>query len=196
MIVINLFGPPSSGKSTVAAGLFFLMKINKMSVELVHEFAKELVHEGRHNILTSGEQNYIFAEQLRRQKRLVGNFDFAVTDSPILLPLFYELRETPVELRNPNFPELVMHEFGRTRNFNYLLKRRHVFETAGRRHDEHQSEEIDSQLRGFLEARGVDVVELEASPRTPEIILEDIRRRIDVANSTLPFADLDNPNKQ
>lgn len=172
------------------------MKINKMSVELVHEFAKELVHEGRHNILTSGEQNYIFAEQLRRQKRLAGSFDFAVTDSPILLPLFYELRETPMELRNPSFPELVMNEFSRTQNFNYLLRRRHVFESAGRRHDEQQSEEIDSQLRAFLAQRNIDVVELEASPHTPEVILADIRKRIDVSNNTLPFKGLDDPGKQ
>lgn len=196
MVIINLFGPPSSGKSTVAAGLFFLMKINKMSVELVNEFAKELVHEGRHEILTSGEQNYIFAEQLRRQKRLMGKFDFVVSDSPILLPLFYELRETPVEVRNPHFPDLVMSEFKRTTNFNYLLRRRHVFETAGRRHDERQSEEIDGELRGFLASRNINVMELDANPTTPEIILADIRKRIGASTNTLPFAGLDDPERQ
>lgn len=193
MVIINLFGPPSSGKSTVAAGLFFLMKINKMRVELVNEFAKELVLEGRESIF--GEQNYIFAEQVRRQQRLRGGYDFAVTDSPILLPLFYELRETPMENRNPNFPGLVMKEFEKYTNFNYLLKRRHVFETVGRRHDETQSEVIDGELRGFLSARNIEVMELEASPRTPEIILADIRKRMDVANNSLPFEGLDSPEK-
>lgn len=191
MVVINLFGPPSSGKSTVAAGLFFLMKINKMRVELVSEFAKELVLEGRESIF--GEQNYIFAEQLRRQQRLRGDYDFVVTDSPILLPLFYDLRETPIENRNPNFPGLVMKEFEKYNNFNYLLKRRHSFETVGRRHDESQSEVIDGELRGFLSAREIDVLELEASPRTPEIILADIRARMGVANNSLPFDGLDTP---
>jgi hypothetical protein len=191
MIVINIFGPPSAGKSTVASGLFFLMKINKMRVELVTEFAKELVLEGRESVF--GDQNYIFAEQLRRERRLEGQYDFVITDSPILLPLFFELRETPVEKRNPNFPPMVMEEFSKRTNFNYLLKRKHGFEKAGRRHDERQSEDIDGELRGFLSASNVPIMELEATPRTPEILLADIRKRIGVDSSVLPFSGLDAP---
>ena len=45
--VINFFGAPGSGKSTIAAGLFFEMKMKQMNVELVTEFAKELCYSER-----------------------------------------------------------------------------------------------------------------------------------------------------
>ena len=46
--VINFFGPPGTGKSTVASGLFNLMKVNGFSVEAINEFAKQMYWERRH----------------------------------------------------------------------------------------------------------------------------------------------------
>ncbi len=185
LTVINLFGAPSSGKSTVASGLFYLMKINKMSVELVTEFAKDLHLEGREIIF--GDQNYIFAEQTRRVRRIEGNYEFAVTDSPILLPAFYEK-----DKHLPSFNSLVMEEFDRYRNFNYFLSRNHSFETNGRRHNETQALAIDLDLRDFLTANGVAFTEMDAIPRTPEKILEDIRRRTD-RHDKIGFKGIDDP---
>ena len=45
MKVINLFAGPGAGKSTTAAGLFHLMKIAGMNVELVTEFSRSWVVE-------------------------------------------------------------------------------------------------------------------------------------------------------
>lgn len=45
--VINIFGAPGCGKSTTAAGLFWRMKCDDMSVELVSEYAKACVFEDR-----------------------------------------------------------------------------------------------------------------------------------------------------
>lgn len=47
MKVINLFGGPGIGKSTLAAGLFEHMKIAGFNVELVNEYAKDMVWEQR-----------------------------------------------------------------------------------------------------------------------------------------------------
>jgi len=172
MIVINLWGAPSSGKSTTASGLFFLMKINKMRVELVGEFAKDLVLEGRENVFS--DQNYIFAEQNRRIKRLEQhNYDFAITDSPLLLPIFYDEKRT-----GNHFEAFAEDEFHKDNNLNYFLVRRHVFETIGRRHNEEQSVAIERDLRNFLHSKSIYFLEIEASPRTPQIILEDIRNRM------------------
>ena len=42
--VINLLGAPGAGKSTAAAGLFYRMKKEFLSVELVTEYAKDLIY--------------------------------------------------------------------------------------------------------------------------------------------------------
>lgn len=187
MIVINLWGAPSAGKSTTAAGLFFLMKINKMRVELIHEFAKDLVLEGRHNVF--GDQNYIFAEQARRTTRLLDHeYDFAITDSPLLLPLFYD-RENKV--RKKTFSDFVEEDFHQHNNINYLLQRRHSFESVGRRHTEEQSLRIEIEMKEFLKEHNIEYTEVDSSPKTPEIILKDIRDRMANPINHLPFDNLD-----
>ena len=184
MIVINLFGAPGSGKSTTAAGLFFLMKINKMSVELVTEFAKELVLERRENVF--GDQNFIFAEQARRIRRVQENgYQFAITDSPILLPAFYSQETMP-----KTFEPMVIDEFHSYSNLNYFLDRKHSFEAIGRRHTEDQSEIIKVELGSYLAQRDIEYVEVPAGPRTPEVILEDIKKRMPPMMG-LPFDGLD-----
>ena len=189
MIVVNLWGAPSSGKSTTAAGLFFLMKINKMRVELIFEFAKELVLENREGIF--GDQNYIFAEQARRIKRLEDHqYDFAITDSPLLLPLFYD-GENLAGKRNPHFSPFVVEEYKKHHNINYLLRRRHTFEAIGRRHNEEQANMIEKDLQSFLDQQGVEYVEIDASPKSPEVILNDLRKRMEPPIGVLPFANLD-----
>ena len=44
-IVVNLFGPPGSGKSTGAAYIFSKLKMAGINAELVDEFAKAKVWE-------------------------------------------------------------------------------------------------------------------------------------------------------
>lgn len=172
MIVINLWGAPSSGKSTTAAGLFFLMKINKFRVELVNEFAKELVLERRENVFN--DQNYIFAEQNRRILRLEDHhYDFVITDSPIPLPLFYDERKTGEE-----FAKFAWKEYRKYNNINYFLVRRHTFETLGRRHNEEQAILIEEDLREFMKENDVEFTEMIASPLTPQNILDDLRARL------------------
>lgn len=168
VLVINLWGAPSSGKSTTAAGLFFLLKINKWRVELVTEFAKELVWDGRENYF--GNQVSIFAEQNHRLNRLIPHgVEAAVTDSPLPLPAFYQ----PGGYL-PSFTLLVMEQFRRHNNINFFLRRKHSFEVIGRRHDESQAEEIDTQLREFLRINGIDYVEVDASPNAPQVIFDHI----------------------
>lgn len=87
MKVINLFGGPGHGKSTLAAGIFHRLKLKGLNVELVTEYAKDMVFEGRNNILM--DQVYILAKQNRRLERLREKVDVVVTDSPLILGLLY-----------------------------------------------------------------------------------------------------------
>ena len=87
MKVINFFGEPGSGKSTAAAGLFYLLKQKKYNIELVTEFAKDLVYDEHYKALSS--QNFVFANQEYRLSRLESSVDYAIMDSPILLSAIY-----------------------------------------------------------------------------------------------------------
>ena len=65
--IINFFGGPGIGKSTQAAGLFYLMKRDGLSVELTEEFPKVLSWEG--NVSGLKDQLYITANQHRNISR-------------------------------------------------------------------------------------------------------------------------------
>ena len=170
MIVINLWGAPGSGKSTTAAGLFFLMKINKYKVELVTEYAKDLVWE-RHDTMFENQLS-IFSEQNRRLHRLVDHgVDLAITDSPLLLPSFYKPNGYYRE-----FDALVAETFHSYNNLNYFLNRVESFEKIGRRHNEEESLIISDKLQDFMKAHGVEFMNMEANPLTPQKIFDDIQR--------------------
>lgn len=87
-LVVNLFAGPGAGKSTGAAFLFAYLKLLKVNVELVTEFAKELAWEGDKEFMANN-QVYITGQQIRRMNRLIGKVDVIITDSPIELGALY-----------------------------------------------------------------------------------------------------------
>lgn len=141
--VVNLYGGPGSGKSTAAAGIFNRMKVRGLKAELVTEVAKDIVYEGHHNILQ--DQLYLLALQNRRQARLVGNVDYIITDSPLLLTTIYRLEDYM-----KSFDSLVHELHGRYDNINFFLTRPDAFEKEGRVHDEYTSRRIDEQIKNIL----------------------------------------------
>ena len=88
--IIQLFGGPCSGKSTLAAGLFYELKKAGYEAELVTEHAKEWAWEGR--AIGKYDQVALISEQIKRQARLHGKVEYIVTDSPIRLCPIYEIK--------------------------------------------------------------------------------------------------------
>ena len=84
--VINFYGGPSAGKSTMAAQLFGIMKANRFNVEYVPEFAKDLTWKQSKCL---DDQLYVFAVQHHALYTLLGQVDYIITDSPLLLSLHY-----------------------------------------------------------------------------------------------------------
>lgn len=144
--VINLFGGPSSGKSTTSAGLFYHMKLKQHSVELVTEYAKDLVYSKQIELLLD-QQEYIFTEQNWRLHRLRDQVEWAITDSPLMLSHVY-VNDT-WSCAQP-FKDLVTATFNTYTNYNFFLQRPVAFEDYGRRHDYEQSLEIDNQIHTVL----------------------------------------------
>lgn len=143
MIVINLFGGPGAGKSTTAAGLFWLMKNRGLRVELVTEYAKALAWAKRGEELT--DQFYIYAKQHHRQHVLKGQVDYVITDSPLLLTLLYTSHIEP-----PSYRQFVIDTFHSYENVNFFVQRVKPYQAIGRWQDEEEAMHLDTCTRKLL----------------------------------------------
>ena len=169
MKVINLWGAPSSGKTTTLLGLGYLMKINKHKVEPAHEYAKDLVFEK--NALTLRNQVAVLGEQFRRLERLESDSElvWSVTDCPLPLMSIYRPEEY-----FESFDKLVLELYQKNENYNFFLQNTGGFETMGRVHDEEKSKTIGNQMLSFLERHHLPFVVVDTNPMSPVEIYKSI----------------------
>jgi hypothetical protein len=170
--IINFFGGPGCGKSTVSAGLFYKMKLNNINAEYVQEFAKDLTWEERKETLNC--QPYVFGKQLLRINRLIGKVDFIITDSPLLLSAVYEclMENNPVN----GFADSVLDTFLRFNNINYVIYRTKPYNPLGRNQTEEESKGIDSHIRNFLAKHNIAFKETMGLENSVEIAYEEAVR--------------------
>jgi hypothetical protein len=163
-LVVNLFGGPGSGKSTTKAGLFFRMKLMGLKVEMVEEFAKELTYEEAFG--TMENEMYMLAEQDRRQRRLLGQVDFIITDSPLLKSLFYVrgLYDTP------HYRDHIRSLHDSYLNFNVWVNRVKPYATYGRSQTEGEADAIG--VRMFNELGNIMHGSVPGDETAPDIILK------------------------
>lgn len=173
--VINLFGAPGTGKSATRSGLFWLMKVKGMSVEEVSEYAKYLVLAGRQWQLNC-DQLYILAKQHHKLLILEGQYQFAVTDSPLMLASYYSGSNTP-----QRFHGMCMEYFQRFENINFFLTRDLTredaeFEETGRNHNREDAIRIEQEQKEFLDKKGISWIDLEIDHAAPWEILKRINQ--------------------
>jgi tRNA uridine 5-carbamoylmethylation protein Kti12 len=155
-LVVNLFAGPGAGKSTMAAALFAALKRQGVSCELVTEFAKDKVWEESYAVLDN--QLYIFGKQFHRLRRLFGKVDVIVTDSPLLLSLYYGCRESYV------FKALVMEQHNKMATLNLFVERdaSREYDERGRMQTLDEAVAIDKSLKKLLEDNEVEYVSVPA----------------------------------
>lgn len=142
-LLVNLFGGPGVGKSTLAAGLFHALKIKGVETELVTEFAKDLVWDGSLEVMR--DQLYIFATQRHRLWRLLGKVQVVITDSPMLLSLYY------APFKSAEFNALVVDQhYTLCRRLDVLVPRTKPYSTVGRVHREDEARRIDDWCMATL----------------------------------------------
>lgn len=142
-LIVNLFGGPSAGKSTMSAGLFCLLKMQGVDCELVTEFAKDLVWEERFKTLRN--QQYVFAKQYHKTWRLLDEVDVIITDSPLLLSVIYMPKEFV-----KSFTTNVVDTINTLNNLNIIVNRNGKYNNKGRVQNEEQSNEIDTTIKQKL----------------------------------------------
>lgn len=151
--VINLFGGPGCGKSTIAAGLFYKLKCAGIfDCELVTETAKDIIWSGAPHQLAN--QSYVFGDQYFRLWRLIGKVDIIITDSPILLSINYDVNQSE------NFANLVVEKFNSFNNLNFYIPRtdyEQPFVLNGRVNDLESSLHKDQEISKTLDKYNISV---------------------------------------
>lgn len=159
--VLNLYGGPGCGKTTMAAGLFYKMKKAGFDVEFVPEFVKKWAYINRK--IGKYDQSYITGRQLNAVSDLYNKVDFIITDSPPLQGVVYELyynRKSTVQsmvydhIRTAEEQDLV--------NFKHLfLTRDKAYKQAGRFETEHQAHQLDALIKDYLTQNKIrfDIIE-------------------------------------
>lgn len=171
MKVVNLYGGPGAGKSTIAAGLFAHMKMEGHIVELVTEVARDEINSGNPHMLKY--QDWIFAHQHHRISRLAERgIEYVITDSPLLLMLIYaeDVWATKSYLRS--FKAFVLDVDDTYHSFNYFVQRQNEFEDKdrGRVHTLNEAIAIDDKILNMLNYHGKPYTTIPADPLAPEAI--------------------------
>jgi len=141
-LIVNLYAGPGAGKSSVRADIFKELKWDNISCEEAPEFAKELVWDESYKILEN--QIFVFANQHQRIFRLLDKVDVVITDSPILLSVFYG------EGKNDLLKDLIIGEYSKMNNLDIFLERTKPYNPVGRMQNEAQAKDIDAEIKNLL----------------------------------------------
>lgn len=142
--VINLWGGPGTGKSTLAAALFAHLKMKGINAELVTEFAKDLVWTERNKELN--DQVYIFGKMYHKLWRLQGKVDVAIIDSPLPLCIYYGMYNTP-----ENFGDFVMSCYNQFNNINVVCARSFTYQQEGRYQTEAEADKVHHEITHLID---------------------------------------------
>lgn len=154
-LYINLFGGPGVGKSTLAAGLFWFFKTNRLTlkhsyvIELVREFAKDLVWA--QDLYTLKNQVYVTSTQYHRMYVLNGKVDMAITDSPLLLGLLYG--DYPA-----SYKPYLLDLHNTFNNLNIFIERKVPFEQEGRQQNEIEAIDKDREIKNILTENNIEFI--------------------------------------
>ena len=167
-LIVNLFGAPGTGKSTLAAYLFARLKMAGVDAELVTEFAKDKTWENNSMVLSN--QFYVFGKQNFRLARVANQVDVVVTDSPLPLSNYYAGDDPLMD----NFKKACMDVFYTYRNVNYFLKRKKKYNPNGRRQTEAEADAIAQKIKNMMDDEDLVYDVIEADEAGYDYVVEDV----------------------
>jgi hypothetical protein len=177
--IVNLFGGPGIGKSSIASGLVYKLKKNHISCDNPYEFPKLLAWD--ENFSAIQDQLYVLANQHRGIVKSYNKVDYIILDSPILLSLVYKNlyngNSYPSTLYSNIFESLVLDLHKKYNNINIFLKRNveeFNFNQKERYQNIEESINIDNKIRNLLIDNSLDFVEVEVGKKTVNKIIKDI----------------------
>ena len=125
-IIINLIAGACAGKSTIASGIFYKLKMKGVDCEQSLEYAKDRVWEGSYS--TMDDQIYMFGKQYHRVWRLNHKVQVVISDSPLILSIYYS------KFKSKYFEDFVIEQFNTFHNITYFIDRDTEYNQNGRIH--------------------------------------------------------------
>jgi hypothetical protein len=176
--IINLYCGPGGGKSTNASFLFYLLKAGGKNAELVREYVKDWAWEQRK--ISTYDQLYFLGKQIRHESMLYGKVDWIVTDSPVMMNLYYAQKYCTVSLsEGVRAATLSFYQQAAEDGFKHIhvfLNRTKPYSSEGRYQGEAEAVEIDNEIRVLLKTLKVPVIEC----NTEELDLRNLLNKIKV----------------
>ncbi len=172
-LIVNFFAAPGSGKSTMSAELFAKLKWNNINCELISEYAKDLVWESRQETLH--DQLYLFGKQYHRMFRLNGKVDVIITDSPILLSLYYNSISNTASRLPASFDSFAIDVHHNFNNLNFFINRKKEYNPKGRNQSEAESDKIALDIKEMLEKNNIIYTSIDGTPDNVICILNQVK---------------------
>lgn len=145
--VINIFGAPGSGKSTLTFGLMYYLKLKGIECELAHEWIKSKLYEG--SPYPFHDQLYTYAKQNKKLNELQNKVDYIITDSPSVQCVAY------IEKEPDSYTPMALDYFNQYDNLNIFLERTHKYQPSGRNQTEEQAEIVGNKIKNMLDELGI-----------------------------------------
>lgn len=164
MKIINLFGGPGVGKTTVAMEVFTALNRQQHKVEYVDEYAKGLTWDKSFKVMEN--QRLIFANQHQQFYRLRDTIEIVVTDAPLFNSIVYSGKSD----KNKTFHADVFHEFNEYKNLNFFLRRETEYKEHGRSQKLEDAIKVDLEVIRCLEWFKVPYVEIGLKNATESIL--------------------------
>lgn len=145
-LVINLYGGAGCGKTTLMAGLFYILKTQGYDCEMAPEYVKGLLWDG--TIDASKDQLYLLGNQSHMIERMIGKVEFVITDSPVMLCKIYnDYYGRPT---SEGFSSIVLDTMKKYDRLNFFINRGETYMENGRNETLEQSKEIDEMILKYL----------------------------------------------
>lgn len=172
MKVINIFGGPGAGKSTIAAEIFVKMKKNNFSIELKTEYVKDLIYQDRYSELES-DQFYILAKQNHKLNMMLRKtVEYVVTDSPLMIQTVYNQC-----LDRSFFDNTALYLHNLYENINILLVRNpnYLYEKTGRLQGQlEEAQKYDVLIKNMLDHFNIQYFTFENNLKVSDQIISKV----------------------
>ena len=174
--IINLFGGPGIGKSSIASGITYKLKKKHITCDNPYEFPKALAWDNNNEAIK--DQLYVLANQHRGIVKSFGKVDYIVLDSPILLSLVYRSMykgsEYPATLYDSeHFDKLVLDIHNQYDSINILLKRGNGVHNEKERYQSlDESKKLDYEIEKVLLKNKIPYISIDVNEKAVNKIIK------------------------